>query len=117
MAEDVEDNHGTAVAEIIYDIAPDSQFMLAAFDTDVAFRRAADWLIDQRVDVINTSLSFYSGCFTGPGLFEPTIAKARQNGVLWVTSAGKRWRLATGRDRGATVTGTIGTSSQGAMRR
>jgi len=88
MAEDVEDNHGTAVAEIIYDIAPDSQFMLAAFDTDVAFRRAADWLIDQRVGVINTSLSFYSGCFTGPGLFEPTIAKARQNGVLWVTSAG-----------------------------
>jgi PKD repeat protein/subtilisin family serine protease len=107
MAEDVEDNHGTAVAEIIYDIAPDSQFMLAAIDTDVAFRRAADWLIDQRVDVINTSLSFYSGCFTGPGLFEPTIAKARQNGVLWVTSAGNdgashwegSWRDSNGNNR------------------
>lgn len=88
MAEDAEDKHGTAVAEIIYDIAPDSQLLLAAFDTDVEFRQAADWLIGQKVNVTNTSLSFYSGCFTGPGLFESTITKARQNGVLWATSAG-----------------------------
>lgn len=107
MAEDAEDNHGTAVAEIIYDVAPDSQFLLTAFETDVEFRQATDWLIDQRVDVINTSLSFRSGCFTGPGLFEPTIAKARQNGVLWVTSAGNdgdshwegSWRDGNGNNR------------------
>nr|BAL58743.1 hypothetical protein HGMM_OP2C291 [Candidatus Acetothermum autotrophicum] len=107
MAEDEEDKHGTAVAEVIYDIAPDSQFLLAAFNTDVEFRQAADWLIDQHVDVINTSLSFRSGCFTGPGLLEPTIAKARQNGVLWVTSAGNdgdshwegSWRDSNGNNR------------------
>ncbi len=82
--------HGVAVSEVIHDIAPGMHLHLAAFETDVEFRQAVDWMIEQKVDVINTSLGFPSGCFRGQGLFEPSIRKAREAGITWVTSAGNR---------------------------
>jgi outer membrane protein assembly factor BamB/subtilisin family serine protease len=87
---DAPGSHGVAVAEVVTDVAPGVSLHLAAFDTDVEFRRAVDWMIEQRVDVINTSLGFPSGCFRGEGLFEPSIKKAREAGITWVTSAGNR---------------------------
>jgi hypothetical protein len=81
-------SHGVAVAEVVNDVAPGVSLNLAAFDTDVEFRQAVDWMIDQKVDVINTSGGYASGCFRGPGLFEPHIKKAREAGITWVTSAG-----------------------------
>lgn len=79
--------HGVAVSEVINDIAPGMHLYLAAFDTDVEFRQAVDWMIDQKVDVVNTSGGYASGCFRGPGLFEPHIKKAHDAGITWVTSA------------------------------
>ena len=79
--------HGVAVSEVITDIAPGMHLHIAAFDTDVEFRQAVDWMIDQKVDVINTSGGYASGCFRGPGLFEPHIKKAHDAGITWVTSA------------------------------
>ncbi len=79
--------HGVAVSEVIHDIAPGMHLHLAAFDTDVEFRQAVDWMIEQKVDVINTSGGYASGCFRGPGLFEPHIKKAHDAGITWVTSA------------------------------
>ncbi len=79
--------HGVAVSEVITDIAPGIHLHLAAFDTDVEFRQAVDWMITQKVDVINTSGGYASGCFRGPGLFEPHIKKAHDAGITWVTSA------------------------------
>jgi outer membrane protein assembly factor BamB/subtilisin family serine protease len=87
---DAPGSHGVAVGEVVTDIAPGINLYLAAFDTDVEFRRAVDWMIEQKVDVINTSLGFPSGCFRGAGLFEPSIRKAREAGITWVTSAGNR---------------------------
>jgi subtilisin family serine protease len=81
--------HGLAVAEVIYDVAAGASFYMANARTDVEYRQAVDWLIDQKVDVINTSWDFPSGCFRpGGGIFEPQIAKARQNGILWAVAAG-----------------------------
>ncbi len=82
--------HGKGVAEIVHDLAPDARQTLANLDfTDVSFRRAVDWMIDQEVDVINTSVWFASGCFgKGEGLLEPQIAEARQNGIAWASSGG-----------------------------
>ena len=37
--------HGTACAEIVYDIAPDAQFYLVNFGTSVELGNAVDWLI------------------------------------------------------------------------
>lgn len=80
--------HGAAVAEVIHDVAPGAGLHLAAFGTDVEFRRAVDWMIEQKVNVINSSGGFPSGCFRGGGLFEPHIKKAREAGITWTTSAG-----------------------------
>lgn len=81
--------HGKATAEIVHDIAPDAELYLAMFSTDVEFRRAVDWLAEQKVDVVNSSIGFYSGCFLeGGGIFEPQFLKAHQNGIAWTTAAG-----------------------------
>ncbi|MCI2429186.1 PQQ-binding-like beta-propeller repeat protein [Candidatus Acetothermia bacterium] len=87
---EVESNHGVAVAEIVHDVAAGAHLNLAAFDTDVEFRQAIDWMIEEKVNIINTSLGFPSGCFRGDGLFEPQIKKAHDAGITWVTSAGNR---------------------------
>lgn len=87
---EIESSHGVAVAEIIHDVAPAAHLNLAAFDTDVEFRQAVDWMIEEKVQVISTSLGFPSGCFRGDGLFEPQIKKAHDAGITWVTSAGNR---------------------------
>lgn len=92
--------HGTALAEIVHDVAPGATLYLTAFATDVELRRAMDYLIGERVDVISTSFSIPSGCFTGPGIFEPHLRKAREAGIFWSTSGGNdgsqhwegRWR-------------------------
>jgi hypothetical protein len=80
--------HGTAVAEIINDIAPAATHYLAYAETDIEFRDAIDWLVDGKVDVINTSFSFNSACYRGGGVFEPYIANAHRNGISWATAAG-----------------------------
>jgi len=85
----VEQVHGLGVAEVVYDIAPGARFVLTNIDTDVAFRRAIDWMIAQEVDVVNTSLGFPSGCFgEGEGIFSSQLKKARESGITWATAAG-----------------------------
>jgi hypothetical protein len=80
--------HGTAVAEIIHDIAPEAAHYLAAFGTDVEYRQAIEWAIAQKVDVISSSIVFRSGCLRGGGQMEPLLAKARESGILWSNSGG-----------------------------
>lgn len=88
--------HGTAVAEIIHDIAPRASLYLVTYGTDVEYRRATEWAISQRPDVISTSWWWASGCFRGGGLFEPLFERARRNGILYSASAGnnaaQHWR-------------------------
>jgi len=51
------DNHGTACAEIIHDIAPEAELYLAAIsDMDVDFHNAISWFESQGVDVISSSI-------------------------------------------------------------
>ncbi len=86
---EVSQYHGLGTAEIVHDVAPRSELSLSNFQTDVQFERSVDWMIEQDVDVINTSLGFTSGCFRkGGGIFEPVIQKARDAGITWASSAG-----------------------------
>lgn len=81
--------HGAAVAEIVHDIAPEAQLYLARIDTDIDLHEAAAWLIDQKVDVIVTSIGWYNlapGDGTGP--FADLVKTAENAGALWVTAAG-----------------------------
>ncbi len=81
--------HGTGTAEIVHDLAPGATLYLAMFSTDLQFRRAVNWLIEEDVDVINTSLGFPSGCFReGGGIFADLFEDAKQSGVTWATAAG-----------------------------
>ena len=90
--EDIEANerHGTAVAEIVYDLAPEATFYLVNFDTDVELGRAVDFLISEGVQVINTSFNFLgTGCpWEGTGIVEPIVKRARDAGIFWAVSVG-----------------------------
>ncbi|MCS7197168.1 MAG: S8 family serine peptidase [Candidatus Bipolaricaulota bacterium] len=90
--ENIEANqrHGTAVAEIVYDLVPEATFYLVNFDSDVQLGRAIDFLISEGVHVINTSFNFLgTGCpWEGTGLIEPIVKKARDAGIFWAVSVG-----------------------------
>jgi subtilisin family serine protease len=82
--------HGSAVAEIIHDIAPDAELFFAAYDTDVEQRQAIDWLISQGVRIISHSGSSVYGPMDGTGDDAVMVDQVVSSGVLWVNSAGNR---------------------------
>ena len=59
-----ESNHGTAVTEMLFDVAPGATYYLARILNTSHTEDAVDWLIEQGVDVINMSVSFP---WDGPG--------------------------------------------------
>lgn len=81
--------HGTACAEIAYDMAPMAQMYLLKISTDVDLNEAIDYAISQRIDVISTSLTFVNVTpGDGTGRFATMAQRARDAGILWVTAAG-----------------------------
>lgn len=81
--------HGTACAEIVYDMSPDSRLYLANFDTLTEMGQAVQWFIDQGVDIISSSVGWYNaGAGDGTGPVCELVDYAAQNGVIWVNSAG-----------------------------
>lgn len=81
--------HGTACAEIIYDIAPDADFYLVNFYTAVELGNAVDWLIAQGVDIISCSIGWpIGGPGDGTGLICDMVEQARIAATLWLNSAG-----------------------------
>jgi len=63
---EIDDEHGTAVAEIIYDIEQGMTLYLAAVETFGEIDEAITYMIDNGVDVINMSLGCV-GCAPGNG--------------------------------------------------
>ncbi|MCX7853076.1 MAG: hypothetical protein N2383_09860, partial [Caldilineales bacterium] len=57
-------DHGSAVAEIVYDIAPAAQLYLLAFSTDIELANAVTYARSQGVRVIVHSISWFN---SGPG--------------------------------------------------
>ncbi len=81
--------HGTACAEIVYDIAPDADFYLVNFGTEVELGNAVDWLIAQGVDVISYSVGWpIGGPGDGTGLICEMVDAARAAGILWSSAIG-----------------------------
>jgi hypothetical protein len=84
-----EGQHGTACAEIVYDMAPGAQLYLVASETDGENLEAISWLIEQGVDVISASFGnplWGPGDGTGP--VHDKIDEATARGIVWVNSAG-----------------------------
>ena len=88
--EDPEDAaHGTAVAEIVHDVAPGATLYLIATDTDDDALAALDWMIDQSIDIVVASISVDGWCLdTGSSIYEPMFERLRAAGILLVSSSG-----------------------------
>ncbi len=85
------DEHGTVMAEVVYDLAPAAQlYLVNVFPSDVTqFRQAIDWLIAQQVDVVLYARNWLVGSSgDGRGPLTAKIDEARASGILWVNSAG-----------------------------
>ncbi|MBZ0297134.1 MAG: S8 family serine peptidase, partial [Anaerolineae bacterium] len=82
-------NHGTAVAEIIYDMAPGAQLTFASADTPAAMAQTIRSLAEAGNQVISSSVG-YIGADAGDGIgpLADAIAYARSLGTLYVQSAG-----------------------------
>ena len=90
-------DHGTIVAESIIDIAPGATLYLASVRSPGDLADVVDWMITEDVSVINMSLGWLfdgPGDGTSPRAHSPlnTLAKAVNNDILWVNSAGNSGR-------------------------
>ncbi len=85
-------DHGTAVAEIVHEVAPGAVLYLICFDTDVDLASAEAYAKAQGIKIINHSVSWFDtwrGDGGGPvGTPDGIVADAKSNGILWVNAAG-----------------------------
>ena len=85
--------HGTGVAEIVYDMAPQAQLYLINISDEVDLENAKDYCISEGVDIINHSVGWFNTNFTdGTGVICGIADDARANGILWVNAAGNSAR-------------------------
>ncbi|MGI8667436.1 MAG: S8 family serine peptidase [Jatrophihabitans sp.] len=91
-ADDTATDHGTGVAEIAHQMAPQAVLYLYCIDDRNGFSQAAGQLVASRVKIVNSSLGFtaqYRGDGSaGAGSTELAVRTAREAGVLWIQSAG-----------------------------
>jgi subtilisin family serine protease len=81
--------HGTGVAEIVHEMAPEAELYLVCVGTEVDLAAAEAYARSQGVHVINHSAG-WQGPFRndGSGPIGAIVEDARANGILWVNSAG-----------------------------
>lgn len=81
--------HGTACAEIVYDIAPEAGFYLYKIDDLVDFENAKDACILNKIDIVSYSGAWLgTGFGDGQGIACDIVNDAADKGILWVNSAG-----------------------------
>ena len=84
--------HGTAVTEIVHQMAPSARLYLYCVSDSVGFQAAESQIENAGIKIVNSSLAFPGdsrGDGTGPdGSTAQTVARARKAGILWVQSAG-----------------------------
>ena len=85
--------HGTAVTEAVFDIAPRATYYIVSRPYSGADLRASvDWLVSEGVDVVNMSLSFdWEGPGDGTSPYSDSrlysVDAAVEGGILWANSA------------------------------
>ncbi len=82
------DEHGTACAEIIHDVAPGALLYLVRAGTTVETGTAVDWCKAQGVKVISFSMGNHGGPHDGTGMANDIVNDAIDNGIIWVVAAG-----------------------------
>ncbi|MET0553213.1 MAG: S8 family serine peptidase, partial [Vicinamibacteria bacterium] len=97
--------HGTACAEIVHDMAPGADILLAGFEDDVTWAQAVDQLAAAGVRIVSHSIGF-DNLYPpdGNNYYTQKVDAAAAAGVLFVTAAGNEgekyysgtWRDANG---------------------
>ncbi len=86
------EKHGTAVAEVVHEMAPGAQLFLICIETEVDLANAAAYVKANGITIVNHSIGWYNtarGDGTGgAGTPDAIVADARAHGVLWINSAG-----------------------------
>jgi hypothetical protein len=80
-------DHGTQMAEIIHDVAPEASLILITFD-DNRMEELIDWLIVTEVDVVSMSLEWTTGPLDGTHFSAEHIQRGIDSGITWVVAAG-----------------------------
>lgn len=83
--------HDTAVAELVARTAPESELYLADIGQQTTPERYADavaWLLEQDVDVVVDSASYFPADAEGMRQLNDVASDATDQGVVFVTSAG-----------------------------
>ncbi|MBI1729687.1 PKD domain-containing protein [Candidatus Acetothermia bacterium] len=82
-------SHGTAVTEIVHDMAPDAQIYLMKVADEVDLENAVDQAISQGVQIVNHSVGWFNtNYYDGTGPIDASVQRARAAGILWVSAAG-----------------------------
>jgi len=85
----VESDHGTAVAEIVHEMAPEAELLLVCVDTELDLAAAVSYVKSQGVHIVNHSMGWFGPSRgDGTGYIGSLVEDARANGILWVNSAG-----------------------------
>jgi len=81
--------HGTAVAEVVHDMAPSSSLHLADAGTPGDYVGVIDHFASQGVSVVNHSRTWsFDGPGDGTGVAAAIVNYAASKGMLWVNAAG-----------------------------
>jgi subtilisin family serine protease len=83
--------HGSAVAEIVHEMAPEAQLYLMKIGDEVDLANAVDDAIRMGVQVINHSIGWFDTDFDdGTGVINDIVRRARAHNILWVNAAGNQ---------------------------
>ncbi|MCB9758965.1 MAG: S8 family serine peptidase [Alphaproteobacteria bacterium] len=81
--------HGTDVAEIVHDMAPDAALDLYSFDTDVEFMVALMRIADSDAAVVNASIGFDNVWHAdGTSPWTEAVDRLVDGGTAWMSAAG-----------------------------
>ena len=84
--------HGTAVTEIVHEMAPDAALTLICIGSEVGLAQAEAYAKSNGIRIINHSVSWFNssrGDGSGAaGTPDAIAADATNNGILWVNAAG-----------------------------
>jgi subtilisin family serine protease len=85
------EGHGTAVAEIVHEMAPDAQLYLICFGDLPSLAAAEAYVKSQGIPIVSFSVEYFNAGRGDGGSSDPVdaiVSDARANGILWVNSAG-----------------------------
>lgn len=81
--------HGRRAAEIIHSLAPGAELYLVAFSTVTEMSAAADYLVEQDVDVVSYSIGYiHNGPGDGTGAVGRIVSRTTGGRMAWAVASG-----------------------------